>query len=324
MRNLHREAAIWSLFTSDEFFEAAAKECEQTMTWFGSIAISKHVVNFGRNNQIFDTFKSLARDFRRGAEMAKLDDYKLVWDTARCLRGDIRGMMEQPLHSWMSESEYQEFSRVRIGRVMGYARPINRALHNAMVGAENFFNPSPNYPERTNDDDGFPGNEIVEVYDAYANLYKESLAWKIPDPLPEYRVDTSVSCRTGDEVPWTGVWFPETGLEYHSLTFAVKGLRMQPVYRIVKTKEEAEVEGASLPTLETVAVATSWHPLILSGHQAEVNRELWAKAGQPCPKAGIWQPTDPGAAQRTYEAGEKMLHLGSPYGFTMWRWIADR
>jgi hypothetical protein len=324
MRNLHLEASIWNLFTSTDFFEAAARECEQTMEWFGTLAISQQVADFGRNNQIFDTFKALARDFRRGAELARLGDYRSVWDTARCVRGDARGMMEQPLHSWMTEAEYQEFTDIRISRLMTYARQITRALNNAMVKGESFFDPDPNCPERRDDDDGFPGDEIVKIYHSNFIWYKEPSSWKLPDPLPEYVVDRSITCRTGDEVPWTGVWYPDTGLERHSLTFAMKGLRMQPAFRVTKTKEELKAEGVSIPTAETVAVATTWHPVIPSGRQAEQDKELWAKAGEPCPKAGIWQPTDPGAAQRTYEAGETMASLRSAYGLTVWRWVADR
>lgn len=97
MRDMNLEAAIWYLFTSNSFFKAAARECETTIEWFGTLAVSKGVSNFGRNNQIFDTLKALARDFYRGAEMAELGDYKFIWDTSRCVRGDVRGMMEQPL-----------------------------------------------------------------------------------------------------------------------------------------------------------------------------------------------------------------------------------
>jgi hypothetical protein len=324
MRNLHLEAAIWNLFTSTEFFKAAGRECEETMKWFGTLAISRQVPNFGRNNQIYDKFKQRALDFRRGAELARLGDYKFVWDTADSIRGDIRGMMEQSLHSWMTTTEYQEFSSVRASRLMTFASQITRGLNNAIVAADSFFHPDPDCPERSDDDDGFPGGEIVEVYDANVKWYKPPLHWDLPDPLPEYMVDKSLACKTGEEVPWTGVWYPDTGLDHHSLTFAIKGLRMQPAFRVTKTKEELKAEGVSIPTAETVAVATVWHPVIPSGRQAETTKELRAKAGEPCPKAGVWQPSDVGAGQRTYEAGEAMANLGSAYGLTVWRWVADR
>ena len=52
MRNLNLEAAIWYLFTSPEFFEKAADDANSTMMWFESLAVRRHVSNFGRNNQI--------------------------------------------------------------------------------------------------------------------------------------------------------------------------------------------------------------------------------------------------------------------------------
>jgi hypothetical protein len=325
MRNLHLEAAIWNLFTSIEFFEAAAQECEETMAWFGTLAIARQTANFGRNNQIFDTFNALAREFRRGAELAKLGDYKFVWDVARRVRGDVRGVMEQPLHSWMTEVEYKEFEKVRINRLSIYASQITRALNNGMIKGESFFHPNPDCPERSNDDDGFPEDFIVKAYES--NLrYENSFFSKLPDPLPEYVVDHSIACETGDEVPWTGVWYPITGLEKYGLTYALKGLRMQPAFRVIKTIEELrhESDGAIVTRPETVAVATTWHPLIPSGRPVGTKQELHAKAGELCPKAGIWQPTDPGASQRAYDVGEPMVDLNSAYGYTVWRWIADR
>jgi hypothetical protein len=326
MRNLHLEAAIWNLFTSADFFEAAACECDEMMRWFGTLAISRQVADFGRNNQIFDKFKKRAKDFRRGAELARLGDYEFVWNISDYISGDVRGIMEQPLHSWMTEAEYQEFSGVRISRLLAYARKITTALNNAMTAADSFFEPDPESPERSDDDDGFPGDKIVQAYDGYTNYFDGPPFPAIPDPLQEYVIDRSIACQTGDEVPWTGVWYPDTGLERHSLAFAVKGLRMQPAFRIVKTIEELESEsdGAMFYSPETVAVATTWHPVVPSGRQVEANRELRTKAGEPCPKAGIWQPMDTGASRRAYEAGETMANLGSAYGLTVWRWEADR
>ena len=323
MRNLHLEAAIWSLFTSVEFFEAAVLKSEQAMKWFERLAISRQTANFGRNNQIFDKLKRLATDFKRGAELARLGDYRLIWETAGSVSGDVRGIMEQPLHSWMSEAEYQEFSSEKIGSLLAYAGLIENALNNAMVAADSFYEPDPDCPERSNDDDGFPGDDIVNWYADYVKRSKKSPCLRLPDPLPEYGINTSIACRTGEDVPRTGVWYPSTGLEQHSLTFAIEGSRMQPAFRVAKTREELKAEGVLCPYPETVAIATTWHPVVPSGRQIEPIKELWAKAGQPCPKAGIWQPTEPGAAERTYEMGEKMLDLCSAYGFTMWRWIAD-
>ncbi len=296
------------------------------MDWFGTLAVARDVVNFGRNNQIYDTFKKRASDFRRGAEMAKLGDYKLIWKISDSIRSDARGIMEQPLPGWMTSAEYKELGNVRLGRLSAYASQITRALNNAMTAAESFLRPNPDCPERSDDDDGFPGGSIVEVYEAKLKWYKELAFWTLPDPLPEYVMDESVACQTGDEVPWTGVWYPDTGLEQHSLAFAIKGKLMQPAFRIVKTIEERNREsgGAIFGSPVTVAVPTTWHPVISSGRPLAEEPELRAKAGEPCPKAGIWQPMEPGAPDRRYEAGEIMGSLGTAYGYTVWRWKSDR
>lgn len=294
MRNTHLEGAIWHLFTSEEFFRAAANECKDIMEWFGRLGTSRNVANFGRNNQIFDKFKTLADDFNRGATLAKLGDYGLIWNTAKCVRGDVRGMMEQPLHAWMTDTEFMEFERVRISRLITYAGRIESALNNAMLGADYYyFSRASEFPRRGDDDNGFPGTTLLEWYYAYVDRYERPLFWKLPDPLPQYTIDLAVTCFTGNEVPWTGIWYPSTGLEHHSLTFAIKGKRMQPAYRVTKTKDELRAEGVQCPQTETAAVETMWHPLIPNASHAEASPELWAKAGEPCPKPEFGSPRIP-------------------------------
>lgn len=323
MRNLSLEAAIWYLFTSTEFYEAAARECDGITEWFGNLAVARHTAAFGRNGQIYDVFKKRANDFRRGAELARLGDYKLAWSMAGSIRGDMRGILEQPLHSWMTEAEYHEFDHVRISRLRAYARRIESALANAMVTDGAFFNPTPEYSGRNNDDDGFPGDEIVRKYEDYLGSDMNSPKVKINEPIPDYVVDRSVGCRTGDEVPWTGVWYPGTGLENHSLTFAIKGLRMQPAFRVIKTTDELRAEGLQVFRPQTVAVATIWHPVVPHVRQEDSQHDLRAKAGQLCPKAGVWQQVDADSVQRRYQAGEMMANLGSAYGLTVWCWVSD-
>ena len=50
-------------------------------------------------------------------------------------------------------------------------------------------------------------------------------------------------------------------------------------------------------------------------------RELRAKAGEPCPRAGKWESIDQPSQTRTYALGEPMLGLASAYGLTVWRYI---
>jgi hypothetical protein len=190
MRNLQLEAAIWNLFTSVDFFESAAQECERIMEWFGTLAISRNVSNFGRNNQIYDKFKKRAQEFRRGAELARLGDYKMIWDVSDCIRGDVRGMMEQPLQSWMTETEYKEFSGTKINLLLAFASQITSALNNAMTGADSFFDSDQDSLGRSNDDDGFPGDEIVETYKSEIEWYEGQLRNRQVHRLPYRRRST--------------------------------------------------------------------------------------------------------------------------------------
>ncbi|MCA1860818.1 DUF1911 domain-containing protein [Janthinobacterium sp. HSC-3S05] len=48
-------------------------------------------------------------------------------------------------------------------------------------------------------------------------------------------------------------------------------------------------------------------------------KELRAKAGDPCPKAGLWQSLDVVPELRRYQQNEEMDNLGSVYGLTVWR-----
>lgn len=324
MRNFNLEAAIWYLFASPEFYEKAAEDADATMKWFERLAIARQASNFGRNNKIYDTFKKLAFNYKRGATLARLDDYQLICDTADSFRGDVRGLLEQPLHSWMTEKEYDIFDRVWLSRAMAYASIIRRTLQNAMWGATSYFDENLAHPERRDNDDGFPGDKIVGWYTSYLKNYENPMFSTLPDPLPNYLIDKSISCHTGDEVPWTGVWYPATRLEHHSLTFAVKGMRMQAVYKVIKTTEELRTETDMFPLPETVAVATAWHPVIVAPPDTNTPTELWSKAGQQCPKEGVWEPTDPGAARRYYRVGDVMLSLGSAHGYTVWRWVSER
>ncbi len=324
MNDINLKASLWLLFTSERFFEAAAAECEDLMHWFGSLAIARNVSNFGRNNQVYDTFKLRAQEFRRGAELARHDDFRLVWSAARSIKGDARGFLEQPLNSWMTKTEFDEFENVRLNRLMTYAELIEQSLSNAMTGADGYFSPDPECPERADDDDGFPGDAITEAYQYYLESFVGLAVPKLPEALQDYIVDTSVVCTTGEEVPLTGVWYPNDKLPRVGLTFAIKGLRMQPAYQVTEDPNLLSHETMLEEDIKTIAVPAKWHPVVLKTIQKNEQHELWSKAGEPCPKSGIWQSTEPGTPDRAYIAGETMASLNSAYGITVWRWIRDR
>ncbi len=58
-----------------------------------------------------------------------------------------------------------------------------------------------------------------------------------------------------------------------------------------------------------------------SSAPAQADGELRANAGEPCPKAGMWEALDIAPQTKFYEQGETMLDLGSAYGWTVWRYM---
>jgi len=271
MRDLQLEAAIWYLFTSTDFFEAAARECEGIVDWQISVAAAQFGMKCSPNKEIVEKFRKRAGEFRRGAELARLGDYRFVWDIAGWIDSDVRLMIEQAPNGWTELARTPEFNGGRISRLATYAGRIESALVNALTGADRFFDPD--CPERSNDDDGYPGDDIVDWYNNDVRYFEQPFGCALPKLLPEYVIDTTIACQTGEKVPWTGVWYPSTGLERHSLTFAIKGLRMQPVYRVVKTTEELRTDDCMFPSPETVAVATTWHPVIPSDRRARTSTD---------------------------------------------------
>lgn len=57
------------------------------------------------------------------------------------------------------------------------------------------------------------------------------------------------------------------------------------------------------------------------GTPAIEQNELRAKAGDPCPKAGMWQSLDVDATRKRFELEQPMPDLNSAYGLTVWFFI---
>ena len=52
------------------------------------------------------------------------------------------------------------------------------------------------------------------------------------------------------------------------------------------------------------------------------NDEVRARSGDLCPKAGIWSSLGAKVENREYGLGERLIDLGSAYGFTVWRYLS--
>lgn len=156
-----------------------------------------------------------------------------------------------------------------------------------------------------------------------------------PIHIPEYAADTGITCKTGEVVPWTGVWVPTTGMATAALAFARQGLQiMQPAYELAREFDEDEY-------LETTKlVDTGWHPVKPTGRMiplpalesangadsdaSSVGGVGRCKAGQPCPSEGVWFTPAKLDSRRHFKHGEIMPLLGEDYGLTIWQWATDQ
>jgi hypothetical protein len=156
-----------------------------------------------------------------------------------------------------------------------------------------------------------------------------------PTHIPEYAADTSVTCKTGDIVPWTGVWVPSTGMGTAALAFARQGIQiMQPAYELAREFAEDEYLEA------TKVVDTTWHPVKPASRMIPLppatgaeGTDLAASAGSesgrceahhPCPREGFWFTPAKAGSRRFFKQGELMPAFKSDYGMTIWQWDQDQ
>lgn len=326
-RDLNLETALWYFFTSPEFYEMGAKECEDLRDMFSGVAVAHGKTTYKRNGQIYDAFNTASRNFRRGVEFAKLDEYNVIYDATGNVQSDIRGMTQwSSPEVWMNEAEQKAFSR-GTGRVLAHHYLIQHALFNGLRGGVTFTN-SDRYIDR---DDGFRDSSILSKFNFYNSHY--AFGWPLPSPPPCYEIDQSTSVKTGEVCTWTGVWYPAVGLERHSLVFGIKGYPMPPAYRCDKTMEELAAESddgdAFSSDIETTAVETIWHPVKLiesATHSTDDGvQKLRCSANDLCPKAGYWLTVAKLGSRRHFKKGDIMPDFpGSSYGVTIWMWDQDQ
>ncbi|MGM9487334.1 hypothetical protein [Ideonella sp. YS5] len=173
------------------------------------------------------------------------------------------------------------------------------------------------------EDMGIPSNGIL-VY------YEEPLYGCVgrPSHIPEYTPDTKVVCKTGEIVPWTGVWVPVSGMGTAALAFARQGIQiMQPAYELAREFAEDEYLEA------TKLVDTSWHPVKPTGRMIPLppvdaasasSGSGRCRAGDPCPREGYWFTPAKAGSRRHFQQGATMPEFKSDYGLTIWQWDDDQ
>ena len=335
-RDMNKEAWLWYHLTSVEFAQAARQAMQDFLAYYIEIAGLKDSWGTGRTDQIAQYMARFVRDYDAAIELMKHGDYEPIWEVAHAIRGAWSGISQSVLPlSWLGKEEHKVFDKMS-ARTDVFASEIRIALNNAFSKGHGFLDQSPEDADLYNRDDG----SICEGILRTLPLLKEyDYPIEIPTPTPQFDIDYTRACKTGETVPWTGVWYPETGLDRYSLAFAIKGQPMQPAYHVDRTEEDARQEaiaqGLDL-TMEdydsteiTRAVPTTWHPLIANTKTAQAHSpsgRLRAEPNDLVPKTGWWHSTAKpnGQALHYFEAGQHFPDWHTThYGSVIWGYDPD-
>jgi hypothetical protein len=254
-RDLNKEAWCGYHLTSEAFFRGAVEACAAVRDFFKDEALKRNLANFGRNNQIYDSWVRHAREIEQAIEFTRYDDYEPLRSAAADICSTNRGVNQWVFMGWLGDAE-PEYKR--LASIAGnYASHIEAVLMCGLSGGSYWLHEAPNDPpERRNEPFGWWGNSVtilleVEGYGNQGKTPEENYPHFRNNPppkvFPQYAPDMSRPCKTGETVPWTGVWMPEGDFERLNLTFAIKGRPMTPVWRFVKSSEEVEAEWLKQP-----------------------------------------------------------------------------
>lgn len=319
-RNLSQEAHLWYTITSPDYI-ARAKDKLQEATAFMHERVLKHpfIADYAPVPHWGGVMEDLLDRFDNALEILKQGEFEPMQRWAGRMQDIPRGFKESNLE-WLSTPDQETF----LGLLNSTFRICDRFL---MSIAMSEVYSDPNYKDRSADwrievptDEGYEGDNL-------ARYYEEDVFPSLPDQIPEYAPDNSVSCKTGDIVPWTGVWVPSTGMGTAALAFARKSLQiMQPAYEIASRDEDGY---ATFNLVDCV-----WHPVKPTGRMIEhpvlaqlkhdqVNAPGRRESGERCPREGWWFTPAAQDSRRLFKLGEVMPSFGGDYGQTIWQWAGE-
>ncbi|TVO60062.1 hypothetical protein [Denitromonas ohlonensis] len=316
-RNLSQEAHLWYTVVSPEYLERARMRLQEAFHFLETRAKAHPFIAGyapvpywgGKMDHLLQTFDNAKAALVHG-------EYSPMIAFCGGLKSIPRGFRESNME-WLSEPDQEELMN-RLDAAYGIASDFSRALTMSnMYSSDGYKDATKDWHYCVPEDMGIVGNNI-------ARYYENDIFPQLPAEIPEYAADTTVTCKTGDIVPWTGVWVPTTGMGSAALVFARKHLQiMQASYEVTKNGDD-----------ETFTVVdTSFHPVKPTGrmipHPALASSPTTANrpnvpANQPCPEAGWWFTPAKPDSRRYFKQGETMPSMGGDYGQTFWQWSPDQ
>ncbi|MEK8032528.1 hypothetical protein AACH06_17030 [Ideonella sp. DXS29W] len=322
-RDLSREANLWYTITSAEYLDHAQRLLQEAHDLFmRALSRAPNAADYAPVPVWGQAIKDLLIQYPHARRMLAAGDYSGMIAFEGGLGRIPRGIAEGNI-SWMglNANAFMEIIDAAASIADTFWRAVTMSK---MYGDSAYRSGSSQWRVDLPRDMGIPSNEILRYYEE--SVYKTIGR---PKEIPEYVADRTKICRTGDLVPWTGVWVPGAGMGTAALVFARQGLQvMQPAYEVALLSDDGE------DIDEFQLNETQWHPVVQSGRlmplpPAEEKADTdWNHAGgaarcealRPCPREGWWVTPAKADSRRRFQLGELMPEVGGDYGATIWQW----
>lgn len=318
-RNLSQEAHLWYTISSPDYIaQAKVKLQEAADLMRAQVEPHPFIKDYAPVPYWGGVIEDLLSQFDNALAILEHGDFSPMNRWASRMQDIPRGLQEGNMN-WMSDAGgFMDLLNDSYSICSRFSRAV---MMSNMYSSQRYKDGTGDWHHDIPEDMGYEGNNI-------ARNSEEHIFPILPDQIPEYAPDTSVFCKTGDIVPWTGVWVPSTGMGTASLAFARQNLQiMQPAYEIASRDEDGY---ASFKLVDCI-----WHPVKPTGrmiehpvlaqlkHDASTARGR-CDSGDRCPREGWWFTPAEQDSKRHFALGEVMPHLGGDYGKTIWQWCSPQ
>jgi hypothetical protein len=320
-RNLSQEANLWYTLTSPDFFESAKAHLQFAHAAFqAAMDAEPQAASYAPLPTLGSELDLLLQAHANAKAMLQQGSFAGVIAWQGQLERLPRAFEERSL-AWMGSMADPFMNELELANSVAY-RAWLALVMSQMYCDPAFKDQSADWHVDVPEDMGLSGDDI-------SRYIEEHVLTVLPALIPEYAADTSVSCKTGDIVPWTGVWVPSTGMGTAALAFARQGVQiMQPAYEVASVDEDGSPDGFHL-------VDCIWYPVKPTGRMIEhplfstlkyeaAGARGRCEAGQRCPREGWWFTPAAQDSRRVFKLGEVMPSLKADYGHTIWQWDASQ
>ena len=318
-RNLSQEAHLWYTITSPDYLSRANTFLHEAFALFQDRVLQHpFIADYAPVPQWGSVMEHLLSSFDNARAVLIHGEFGPMQSWASRVSDIPRGLRESNME-WLGQPDQD-----RIMLLVNEASRIGNHFLRGMAMSQAFSSPA--YRDRSTawryevpEDLGISGSEI-------ARYYEDAVFPVRPHHIPEYTADISVTCKTGDVVPWTGVWVPATGIGTAALAFARQGVQvMQPAYEAASMDADGDIE-------EFALIECTWHAVRPTGRmiahpnsttatqEFDEGHRLSCEAGFTCVRSGYWFTPAKAGSRRYFKHGELMPEIGGDYGATIWQW----